>query len=122
MDTGLVILCIAMMGVALQRKSVALMFASIMCWLGFAAYMSEQWAIAYALDNTTPTWTSDRMFMWVGIMLAIIGVFFVLHFYGIVGRAKPIEVPPEQVFVDEFGQMVDDMNRLRVLRPRRRRD
>lgn len=121
MDTGLVILCIAMMGVALQQRSVPLMFASLMCWLGFAAYMQEQWTITNA-TAPTPIWTSDRMFMWVGIVLAVLNMFFILRFYNIIGRPKPIDVPPEDVFVNEFGQMVDDMHRLRVLRPRRRRD
>jgi hypothetical protein len=119
MDTGLVILCIAIMGVALQQRSVPLMFASLMCWLGFAAYMLEQWNIAYGLDNTTPTWTSDRMFSWVGIALAVLNVFFILRFSSIIGRTEAVEVSPEDTFIDEYGQMVDNMNRLRSLRPRK---
>lgn len=121
MDTGLVILCIAMMGVALQQRSVPLMFASIMCWLGFAAYMSEQWVAAYALDNTTPAWTSDRMFMWVGIALAVLSVFFILRFYNIIGRLEALEVSPEDTFINEYGEMIDKVDRLRSLRPRRRK-
>lgn len=55
MDTGLVILCIALMAIGLQQRNVGLMFVAMMCWIGFAAYMFEQWGIAYAADNTTPT-------------------------------------------------------------------
>ena len=120
MDTGLVILCIAMMGVGLQQRSVPLMFASIMCWLGFAAYMQEQWT---ATNATAPTaiWTSDRMFMWVGIALAVLSVFFILRFYHLFDHTEVLEVSSEDTFVNEFGDMVDKVNRMRSLRPRRRR-
>ena len=120
MDTGLVVLCIAIMAVALQQRSVGIMFVAMMCWLGFAAYMAEQWGIAYAADNTTPTWTSDRMFMWVGIALSVLCVFFVLKFNNWIGRPKIIEVPPEDVFVDEYSDMMDRIGRFRRLKPRRR--
>ena len=122
MDTGLVILCVSITAVAIYLKSVAVMFASIMCWLGFAAYMFESWSAAYALDNTTPFWTSDRMFAWVGIALAFIGIFFILRFNNMIGRKEIAEVPPEQEFTDEYGKMVDQMNMYRTLRPRRRRN
>lgn len=120
MDTGLVILCIALMAIGLQQRNVGLMFVAMMCWLGFAAYMFEQWGIAYAADNTTPVWTSDRMFAWVGIALAMLSVFLILKFKNWISRPPIVEIPPEDVFVQDYSDMVDRIHKFRRLRPRRR--
>ena len=115
MDIGLVALGIGVMGIALYLKSVPVMFASIMCWIGFAAYMQEAWSAAYAIDNTTPVWTSDRMFMWVGIALALMNVYFILRFNHMIGHVDEPDITPEQEFADEYQKIVDQRDMFRRL-------
>ena len=66
---AIIVMCVAMMVWAWQKKQVSLLFMSLMCWLGFTAYM-------YSL--TSATWDYYRIFAWVGIGMVLITVYEVI--------------------------------------------
>ncbi len=109
---ALVVLCLGMLVFAWHMKKVSLMFMSLMCWMGFTAYM-------YTL--TSATWDYYRVLAWFGIGMSLLTVYQVitvtLHSRGVL--ETPVE--PNEEFVNEYGKMVDSMNALRVLRPRKHR-
>ncbi len=66
---AIVLLCVAIMVWAWQKKQVSLLFISLMCWLGFTAYM-------YSIGSAD--WDYYRIFAWAGIGLVLITVYQVI--------------------------------------------
>lgn len=110
---ALVVLCVSMFVFAWHTRKVSLLFISIMCWLGFTAY---NFGLS---DGTMDVY---RMLAWVGIAMALLLVYQAISVQASNRKALPAEKAPDQAFLDDFDQMVSGVNRLRVLRPRRRRD
>ena len=64
-----IFLCIAVMIWAWHMKKVSLLFMSLMCWMGFTAYM-------YSLGSAD--FDYYRIFSWVGIGMVLIDVYEVI--------------------------------------------
>ena len=109
MDTGLVIFCVGMTVWAWYTKKTSFWFIALMAWLGFTAYMNAK----------ATGWDYYRMFMWVGIGMAILSVIQAINVQ-LLARRKGPEPEPDEVFLNEYDGMVTKMNRMRSLRPRKR--
>jgi hypothetical protein len=109
---ALVVLCLGMLIFAWHMKKVSLMFMSLMCWMGFTAYM-------YTL--TSATWDYYRVLAWFGIGMSLLTVYQVIT-VTLHGRTvSGVSIEPDEEFLNEYGKMVDGINQLRTLRPRKHR-
>ena len=105
-----VILCMSVMIWGWRIKKVSVLFISLMCWMGFAAYM-------YSIGSAS--WDYYRIFALVGVGMSVLCVFQVINVYKLRPGPEP-ETDAGQAFADDFGKMSDQINAMRMLRPRRR--
>ena len=106
-----ILLCIALMVWSWHTKKASLMFMSILCWLGFSAYL-------YSIG--TASFDYYRVFAWVGIGMAVLSVLQAISF-----RAKSTVVPemtPHEKFLDGYDKMTAQVNQFNSFRQRRRRN
>jgi len=112
MDLAVIALCLGMAVLAWYMKKASLMFMSILCWMGFTAYM-------YSLVTLT-AFDYHRVFAWVGIGMAVLSVLQAISF-----RAKSTVVPemtPHEKFLDGYDKMTAQVNQFNSFRQRRRRN
>ena len=118
MDLAVIALCLGMAVLAWYMKKASLMFMSILCWMGFAAYMYS--LVPLVSNSTALQFDYHRVFVWVGIGMAILSVLQAISFRA-VSTVVP-EMTPHEKFLDGYDKMTAQVNQFNSFRQRRRRN
>ena len=104
MQLAVVGLCLGMMMFAWYMRRVALLFMSLLCWMGFTAYM-------YSLG--TAAWDYYRVFAWVGIGMSAMTVFQIISVRVHSGPEPEPEVDPTVAMWQRQDEMHRQINMMR---------